>query len=440
MKLSTALLASVAATASLAQVTFQNNSGILRTDNGTYGPQVEEVHYYYNQWPIGLAVDSTGRIFTCYTRGNYSYTLGLVTNLTAEEPFPSSGPIQNLPANNLSSMIQGISFSSNNSTGLISVQALYITPKTTTRPETLWVLDTGRPTIYMNGGDPSMPYALPGGPKLIAFNITANGNSSTASHNDTAYQTYTFPSTVYYPDSYFNDVRFDLRANVSGTSGKGIAYLVDSSNEGRPGFIMLDLGTGESWRRLTQDPSVLRVQQNLPSYLSRPRYYLQKGMPIGYQQEGLDGIQITPDGSRIYYSPLTSAYLYSIPSVNLRARDTDPLAELAAHSNISHHGQRGDDANGFEGDNQGRIYQLMPTENAIYYYDPNDLQTHGWVRDPRIIWPDSASIGFDSYFYMNINQLFDQADWNNGTDYRTKPGAILRVKLPNGANKITTLG
>jgi hypothetical protein len=94
-----------------------------------------------------------------------------------------------------------------------------------------------------------------------------------------------------------------LRANISGTSGKGIAYLVglnilavlryvltvdqvDSSNEGRPGFIMLDLGTGESWRRLSQDPSVLRVQQDLPSYMSRPRYFNQLGMPIGYQQEG----------------------------------------------------------------------------------------------------------------------------------------------------------
>lgn len=203
---------------------------------------------------------------------------------------------------------------------------------------------------------------------------------------------------------------------------------------------MLDLGTGESWRRLSEDPSVLRVNQNVPSYVRRPFYFDQLGMPVGYQQEGLDGIQITPDGRRIYYSPLSSTYLYSIPTVNLRARDSDPLAELAAHSNISHHGQRGADANGFEGDNQGRIYQLMPTENGVYYYDPRDLQTHGLFSDPRVLWPDSASIGFDGYLYVNINQLFFQPDWNFGVDGRQHPGAILRVKLPNGANKITTLG
>jgi hypothetical protein len=40
--LGTAALASFGA----AQVTYQNSSGtILRTDNGTYGPTIEEVHY-----------------------------------------------------------------------------------------------------------------------------------------------------------------------------------------------------------------------------------------------------------------------------------------------------------------------------------------------------------------------------------------------------------
>lgn len=277
-------------------------------------------------------------------------------------------------------------------------------------------------------GVPTGVYGQPGGPKLLAMNITGG--------NDTFYKTYTFPPDVYYPDSYFNDLRFDLRANVSGTTGCGIAYLVDSSDEGRPGFIMLDLGSGESWRRLSEDPSVLRVNQDVPSYQNKPWYFRELGNPIGYQREGLDGIQITPDGSRLYYSPLTSNYLYSVPTVNLRARDSDPLAELAAHSNISHHGQRGGNGNGFEGDSNGLIYQLMPANNAIFYYDPNDLQTHGFVEDPRIIWPDSASVAQDGYIYMNINQLPYQGLWNYGVDTRTKPGAILRVKLPNNGTKI----
>ncbi|KAI9725358.1 MAG: hypothetical protein M1828_003208 [Chrysothrix sp. TS-e1954] len=429
MKSALTIATALVATTSLAQVTFENSSStILRTDNGTYGDPIEEVHYYYDQLPIGLSVASDGRIWTCYTRGSYEYTLGIIVNKTAEAPWPMSGPIQNLPPSMINTTFNGIPFGSANKSGLISVQALYITPQTANRPETLWAIDTGRPTIHNAQGDPMEVYGQPGGPKLIGFNITGQ--------NDTAYETFTFPSDVYYPDSYFNDLRFDLRPDTPGTSGKGIAYLVDSSDEGRPGFIMLDLGTGESWRRLSEDPSVLRVNWNVPSYQGRPFYYEPKGMPINTLREGLDGIQISPDGSRIYYSPLTSTYLYSIPTTNLRARNSDPLAELAAHSNISSHGQRGADANGFEGDNQGRVYMLMPTENGVFYYDPGDLQTHGFVRDPRILWPDSASVAEDGYFYMTATQLFDQPDWNNGTDGRMKPGAILRAKLPDGAGKI----
>jgi hypothetical protein len=32
----------------------------VRIDTGTYGPPVEEFHYYYDQWPIGLAVSKQG--------------------------------------------------------------------------------------------------------------------------------------------------------------------------------------------------------------------------------------------------------------------------------------------------------------------------------------------------------------------------------------------
>lgn len=381
----------------------------------------------YDQWPIGIAVASDGRIFTTYTRGTYRYTLGVVVNETAEEPYPNLG--LNLPVEQLNTTWNGIPFGSGNSTGFISVQAIYITSKTATRPETLWVLDTGRPTVYNAQGDPSMPYAQPGGPKVVAINLS----------NNTIYKTYTFPVSVHYPDSYLNDLRFDFHANLTGTSGQGIAYFSDSSNEGRPGFIMLDLGTGQSWRRLDEDPSVLRGPEDVPSYQGIPFYLRQKGMAIGWQLEGQDGLQLSADGKTMYYSPLSQKFLYSIPTANLREQNTNPLAEINAHANISNHGQRGGDGNGFEGDTNGLIYQLMPESNAVYYYNPNDGLTHPFVRDPRIIWPDGGSIGEDGYLYLNINQLPYQPDWNDGVDSRMHPGAILRCKLPHNGTKVTSL-
>ncbi|KAK3060106.1 hypothetical protein LTS18_009358, partial [Coniosporium uncinatum] len=341
-------------------------------------------------------------------------------------PYPSAEA--NLPVSALNTTFNGIPFGSASSDGFISVQALYITSETSTRPETLWVLDTGRPTVQNADGSYTNVYAQPGGPKLCAISLT----------NDTVYRTYTFPPSVHYPDSSMNDMRFDFRPNATNSTA-GVAYIVDSSNEGRTGFIILDLASGNSWRRLEQDPSTLRVQNDVPSYQGRPFYQRSPGMPITHLKEGLDGIQISPDGSRIYYSALTTDYLYSIPTANLRAPPTDPSVELNAHANVSSHGQRGGNANGFEGDNLGRIYQLMPEQNAIYYYDPTDGQTKGMVRDPRIIWPDGATIGQDGYLYININQLPYQPMWNNGMDLRVHPGAVLRFRIPNNGTKITSL-
>jgi sugar lactone lactonase YvrE len=422
------VLATLLLSSATAQVTYQNTSQtILRVDTGQYGPELEEYHYYYDQWPIGLAISSTGRFFVSYTRGNYAFTLGEAVNKTAETPYPSAD--LNLPVSQLNTTWNSIPFGSNNATGLISVQALYITPQNTRRPETLWVVDTGRPTIMDENGAPTMPYAQPGGPKIVGISLA----------NDSVYATYTFPPSVHFPDSYMNDIRFDLRPNIT-ASGQGIAYIVDSSDEGRPGFIILDLGSGESWRRLTQHPSVLRVDRDVPSYQGIPFYQRSIGTPIQTLREGLDGLQLSTEGDRLYYSALTSNYLYSVPTANLLSRvASDPLAEIAAANNVTNHGQRGGNANGFEGDSNGLIYQLIPEHNAVYAYNPATLQTEPFVRDPRIIWPDGASVSEDGYMYLNINQLPYQPNWNEGVDKRRYPGAVVRCKLANGGRKVTGL-
>ena len=77
MKLLTVILAlgglSYFAAAQSFQATKYQNLTVanVRRDSGITGPAVEEVHYYYDQWPIGLAVSKQGRIFVCYTRGTY---------------------------------------------------------------------------------------------------------------------------------------------------------------------------------------------------------------------------------------------------------------------------------------------------------------------------------------------------------------------------------
>ncbi|MCJ1321890.1 hypothetical protein MMC15_007235 [Xylographa vitiligo] len=89
-----------------------------------------------------------------------------------------------------------------------------------------------------------------------------------------------------------------------------------------------------------------------------------------------------------------------------------------------------------KGDSNGLVYMLMPGSNAIFMYDPIQAQTLSFVRDPRIIWPDSAFIAEDGYIYVNINQLPHMLGLNNGTDLRTYSAVILRAKLPRNGSKI----
>lgn len=71
----------------------------------------------------------------------------------------------------------------------------------------------------------------------------------------------------------------------------------------------------------------------------------------------------------MYYSPLTSNYLYSIETKYLRANpQEDAGAVQAAFDNVKNLGQRGGNANGFTGDSLGNVYMLMPEHNGIFIY------------------------------------------------------------------------
>ena len=101
----------------------------------------------------------------------------------------------------------------------------------------MWALDAGRAIDPISGIQVQSVY---GGPKLVAFDLTTNKSVKTI----------LFPPNVAYPESYLNDIRFDLRPEATNTT-EGVAYVTDSSAEGRNGIVVADLGSGETWRHLT---------------------------------------------------------------------------------------------------------------------------------------------------------------------------------------------
>jgi sugar lactone lactonase YvrE len=69
-------------------------------------------------------------------------------------------------------------------------------------------------------------------------------------NNMTTIKKILFPQNIALPTTYLNDVRFDLRRGK-----EGIAYITDSAQNGPNGIIVVDLASGESWRRLNDHPS-----------------------------------------------------------------------------------------------------------------------------------------------------------------------------------------
>lgn len=179
----------------------------------------------------------------------------------------------------------------------------------------LWILDTGR--VFTPDGHTLVQSSF-GGPKLISIDLSTNQ----------VLQTILFPQTVAFPDSYLNDVRFDLRPGVT-AAGKGIAYITDSSSEGRNGLIILDLGTGESWRHVSATEAV-RPDAGFVGWVAGQAVY---SYDAGAAQAtffpiGSDGIALSADGASLFFCPLSARRLYSVSTALLRERG--PASELLA--------------------------------------------------------------------------------------------------------------
>jgi Major royal jelly protein len=206
-------------------------------DPDVAGPAIEAIHYYYyDEWPTEIAVSSTGRLFSNYPPGldpmNQNYTVAELTSDTTETPCPSAE--YNSSPGGLYDNSTNPPTSASSPDHLIGVQSVVVDAI-----DRLWILDTGR-AVLPNG---TLLASAFGGPKLVGIDLTT----------DSIITTILFLADVAYPDSYLNDIRFDLRSSLT-SSGQVVGYITDSSNEGRNGIVIVDLGTGESWRHLSNLP------------------------------------------------------------------------------------------------------------------------------------------------------------------------------------------
>lgn len=393
----------------------------LISDSGRSGPELELVHLYNDQWPTGIAVSSTGRKFSNYPGGldpnntndgsNGKYTVAELFDENTERPYPTA-EMNNPPGG-------AINFTTTPPTGanyqdyLIGVQSVVIDSA-----DRLWILDTGR-VLTPEG---VLVPASAGGAKLIGVDL----------ETDSVFKTITFPSTVAYPDTYLNDVRFDLDPGLT-SSGEGVAYITDSSSEGRTGLIVVDLGSGESWRHLDGSPHVQGDRQFLAFVWGRELYTAQPGSRASFLTLGVDGIALGADGKDLYFGGVGNRYLYSIPTERLR--DNGPTSEIKAQAAVVTRSQKGL-ADGFETDSNGLVYHGNMEVNAVNTFNPENGTDQVFLRDPRINWADTFSVATDGYLYFTNNQLTFGPAVYPGQDTRQRPFSLFRAKLPNGGTKV----
>lgn len=347
---------------------------------------LEPIAYFNGVMPTGVTVSQQGRIFVNFPKwgDEVLFTVGEMREGGAVA-FPNESINQADP--------------DDPAAAFVSVQSVVVDPA-----DRLWILDTGsplfQPTVY-------------GGPKLVYVDLATNQ----------FVKKILFPQDVALPTTYLNDVRFDLRRGM-----EGMAFITDSAQKGPNGIIVMDLASGESWRRLHDHPSTkaeelrtfLPIIEGRPFLEHQPDESLKQGAGMG-----ADGIAISSDGARLYYCPLGSRKLYSVDTNALADRSIDDLSVAAT---VTDEGDKGGAADGLESDAAGHIYSTNYEHNAILRCRRGgewETVTH----DPRLLWPDTLSLAADGYLYVTANQLHRQARFHKGHDLRRKPYTLFRVRI-----------
>ena len=349
---------------------------------------LEPIAFLYDAMPTGLTVSHKGRIFVNFPKwcDEVQYSVAEVFNDGNIIAYPDAA------LNKTDDNDQASTF--------VSVQSVVVDPI-----DRLWILDTGSPLFRLT------KY---GGPKLICVDLETNK----------VIKKILFSQAVALPTTYLNDIRFDLRRG-----DEGMAFITDSSQKGSNGIIVVDLASGESWRKLNDHQSTKPegLQTFLPFVEGRPFLEQQQDGTVKHGASmGADGIAISSDGSRLFYCPLGSRRLYSVATDTLSDRD---IPESDVVKSVKDHGDKGGASDGLESDASGNIYSTNYEHNAILRLRNADKIWETLVYDSRLLWPDTLSLARDGYLYVTANQLHRQPRYNKGKDLRVKPYTVFRIQV-----------
>jgi sugar lactone lactonase YvrE len=322
---------------------------------GKRDPKLEVVARIRGAMPAGVTVSKSGRIFVSFPRwGNVDFSVAELTKDGQLEPFP------NLRAYSKDA----------GDDRLVSIQGIVFDDK-----DRLWLLDTSN--ARLRGYDLNTREMF----KRVALS-TAN-----------------VPGQI-----YANDLRIDTTRG-----SRGFAFISDSVGAG---VIVVDLATGECWRRLQKHPSS-HTEEN---YVGRVegRQHEQRG--------STDGIALSADGKTLYYSAFSRRELYSVSADALANRE---LRDEKVEATVKLVRKKPSASDGICTDEHGFVYTTDYETCSVGRWNSTTGTGGILVQDERLLWPDALWV-HDGYVYITCNQL------NRTSKHlpRQEPYTLFRYPIP----------
>lgn len=346
------------------------------------GLRAESVASFPDQRVTGVGVSGQGRIFVNFPYWEDFHGPAVMEIVSGAGPRPYPDAAWNkLPPATLTPAAAAKQF--------ICVQSVVVDDR-----DRLWVLDPA---------SPKFAGVVPGGAKLVQFDLATNAPA----------RTIVFSAEAAPTKSYLNDVRFDTKRDV--------AYLTDS---GLGALLVLDLKTGRARRLLDGHPST-QAEPDFKLVVNGKELRDQAGKKPDFRA---DGIELSADGNTLYYQALVGRTVYRIATAALRDSTLAPEALAAKVEKVGTPGA----SDGYGRDAAGNIYLSGIENNTIRRLLPSG-QAEVVAQAPEYLWPDSFATGPDNTLYFTTSQIQTQPKWNKGKDVRKRFYGLYKLKLDGKA-------
>ncbi|CAK9802204.1 Protein yellow [Anthophora plagiata] len=239
----------------------------------------------------------------------------------------------------------------------------------------MWVIDSGTRYAFVPKTKTKCP------PRLVILDLENNGE---------ILRTYEFPEHVgRQGKTVLNDIVLDHENG-------GMAYITDSDVED-PGIIVYSLRKNTSWK-IRHDSMKAKPEASSFMVAKTP---ISTPMPI-------NGIALSPasnENRQIYYSPLSSFHLYSIPTSVLK----ENVSNVDEH--VKELGRKNSQTDGMMMSAKGVLYFGLLADDAVAMWDTK--QSSSFTTGQRVIardhtrlqWPDTFAFDEDGNLYCVTNAL-----------------------------------